>query len=193
MRVQTKHKERTRLQPVARDEDIDGSLQSAYRLPYDLAGRGREGRLRMSAVQLSKPQRRNRFAHLGNHAAIVRNDTDFTPEPLSQHIPFYDRLSQDHRTPGNTPRTPRHPASYSWQCRIMPSPSQSAATGPSQSRPPCTAPDGPLCSPWQLTICQVRVYLFDVYPPHLSLSLSLASQPHRRWHPLFVPFAVLIA
>ena len=39
---------------------------------------------------------------------------------------------------------------------------------------------------------QVPVYLFDVYPPHLSLFLSLASQPHRRLHLTFLSLSLLL-
>src|ERR1700759_1921844 len=111
-------------------------MPSAYRLPYDLQDASK-GKLLLSDIQLSKPQAGRQAAHLGNHATLVRNETESSPTvtpPLASE--------QHPHPPGPPPSPSQWIPSYSWLLRIMPSPSQSAAAAPanpSAYRPPCTA------------------------------------------------------
>ncbi|KAE9364688.1 hypothetical protein N431DRAFT_110209 [Stipitochalara longipes BDJ] len=108
----------------------------------------------MSDVQLSKPQRRNRFAHLGNHATIVRNNTlarphRLPPEPAATAPPGPPLRSAVSRTP--PPRAPQdHPVTQP----VIPGSAGSCLHPPNLPPPPqpiavpMHGPDGPQCSPW---------------------------------------------
>lgn len=121
---------------------LDGSMQSAYRLPYDLSLAREAAPVRL---QLEQTRRQDTGCPLGKPCSHREKRKKFAHKaPLDPFLPSPNPSPLTLGCLKNThaPGSPRHPPSYSWQLKIMPSPSQSAASSPANldGYPcPCTA------------------------------------------------------